>query len=105
MRVTLNVHGGHAAGMRRPARSLDTGSLNSRSATELIGLVNLALNSPLQKTPLRTMPDAMSYTMTIDDGGRSTVLSQSDTAMSEEFARLLEWLEQYFSAEPRKGDE
>ena len=36
----------------------------------------------------------MSYTITIEDG-RKTVLSQSDTAMSAEFGRLLAWLQRY----------
>ncbi len=35
----------------------------------------------------------MSYSIAIDDGGRETVLSQSDTAMSAEFGRLLAWLQ------------
>ena len=34
----------------------------------------------------------MSYTITIEDQGRETVLSQSDTTMSEEFSKLLGWL-------------
>jgi hypothetical protein len=35
----------------------------------------------------------MSYTIAIEDGGQETMLSQSDTAMSAEFRRLLAWLQ------------
>jgi len=37
----------------------------------------------------------MSYTITVQDEGRETVLSQSDTTMSEEFGKLLAWLQRY----------
>ena len=37
----------------------------------------------------------MSYTITIEDQGRKTVLSQSDTTMSAEFGKLLAWLQRH----------
>ena len=37
----------------------------------------------------------MSYTITIQDQGRETVLSQSDTTMSADFAKLLAWLRRH----------
>jgi hypothetical protein len=37
----------------------------------------------------------MSYTITIEDDGQQTVLSQSDTAMSAEFGKLLAWLQHH----------
>jgi hypothetical protein len=37
----------------------------------------------------------MSYTITIQDQGRETVLSQSDTTMSQDFAKLLSWLRRH----------
>jgi hypothetical protein len=37
----------------------------------------------------------MSYTITIDDDGRETVLSQSDTTMSADFGKLLTWLRRH----------
>ena len=42
--------------------------------------------------------DAMSYTIRVDDGGRNTILNQSDTTMSLDFAALLEWLEKHFAS-------
>ncbi|MGW6080880.1 protealysin inhibitor emfourin, partial [Streptomyces sp. NPDC055186] len=40
--------------------------------------------------------DAMSYTITVENNGRLTVLTQSDTTMTPEFAALLGWLEKHF---------
>jgi hypothetical protein len=37
----------------------------------------------------------MSYTITVKDGGRTTVLKQSDTTMSPAFSALLNWLEHH----------
>ncbi len=37
----------------------------------------------------------MSYTITINDQGRETVLSQSDTTMSADFGKLLTWLQHH----------
>jgi hypothetical protein len=37
----------------------------------------------------------MSYTITIEDDGHQTVLSQSDTAMSADFGKLLAWLQRH----------
>ena len=37
----------------------------------------------------------MSYTITIQDQAHETVLSQSDTTMSDDFAKLLAWLRRY----------
>jgi hypothetical protein len=37
----------------------------------------------------------MSYELTVEDGGKTTVLRQSDTAMTRAFGTLLAWLEQH----------
>ena len=37
----------------------------------------------------------MSYTITVEDSGRSTVLTQSDVTMTREFAELLAWLQEH----------
>jgi hypothetical protein len=42
--------------------------------------------------PARAVPDAMSYTVTVDDGGTKEVLRRTDTTMSREFADLVERL-------------
>src|SRR4051794_12853461 len=94
MKVTLAKHGGQAAGMRRPPRGVDSDTLPKPVAGELARLVAVAKSVPAAETggPGRAR-DAMGYTITVEDGGRTTVLRQSDTAMSPEFAALLQWLE------------
>ncbi|MFE5580503.1 protealysin inhibitor emfourin [Kitasatospora sp. NPDC056531] len=98
MIITLAKHGGLAAAinLRLPPEVLDTATLPEPAAARLTQLVAAAVSAPGQDEADRAR-DAMSYTITIEDGGRSTVLSQSDTAMSPGFAALLTWLEDHFA--------
>ncbi|MBR1150535.1 protealysin inhibitor emfourin [Bradyrhizobium sp. JYMT SZCCT0428] len=94
MKVTLAQHGGQAAGinLRRPPKIVDSAALDESQASELERLAAAATSTP---APVRSgrARDEMSYTITIEDDGRETVLSQSDTAMSAEFGKLLAWLQ------------
>ncbi|MEU9453797.1 protealysin inhibitor emfourin [Streptomyces sp. NPDC048277] len=106
MKVTLVTHGGQAAGinLRLPPRTLDSGTLPSDAAAELARLVAAAVPEAGKERPHgRPAPDAMSYTITVEDGGRTTVLTQSDTTMSPAFAALLGRLEQYFAQPDGRG--
>ncbi|MEU8843308.1 protealysin inhibitor emfourin [Streptomyces roseus] len=99
MKVTLATHGGLAAAtLRLPPKVLDTDTLPENAAPELARLVAAAVETPVE-TPMADQPsrarDAMSYTITVEDGGRSTVLKQSDAAMTPAFAALLTRLQQY----------
>ncbi|MFI9150434.1 protealysin inhibitor emfourin [Streptomyces sp. NPDC053367] len=97
MKVTLATHGGQAAAIQRrlPPDVLDSDDLPEDAAAELARLVAAALAQDAEgpSGPGRAR-DAMSYTITVEDGGRSTVLTRSDTTMSPAFAALLDWLEQ-----------
>jgi hypothetical protein len=96
MKVTLAQHGGQAAGinLRLPPRVVDTATLRADEAAELARLVGDAATAPAAAaTAPGKARDAMSYTITIEDGARQTVLSQSDTTMSEAFGKLLTWLQ------------
>jgi hypothetical protein len=96
MRVTLAAHGGLAAGINinRPPRVVDTTDLPAAEAHELDRLVDAALgaraNQPSGSGPV---PDAMSYTITVERDGTTSILTGSDAAPSAEFAELLAWLE------------
>jgi hypothetical protein len=94
MKVTLTQHGGQAAGLRlqRAPAVIDAAALDDAGAAELKSLAAAAVSAP---KPARSgkARDEMSYTIAIDDAGEETVLSQSDTAMSAEFGRLLAWLQ------------
>ncbi|NEA62825.1 protealysin inhibitor emfourin [Streptomyces sp. SID12488] len=95
MRVTLAKHGGQAAAiqLRLPLKELDTDSLPGNAAAELARLVAAVVPVAEEHRPGRAR-DAMSYTITVEEDGRSaTVLNQSDTTMSPGFAALLRWIE------------
>ncbi|MFK0047684.1 protealysin inhibitor emfourin [Streptomyces sp. NPDC090741] len=96
MKVTLATHGGLAAAvnLRLPPKVLDTDTLPENAAPELARLVAAAVATPKADQPSRAR-DAMSYTITVEDGGRSTVLKQSDAAMTPAFAALLTRLQKY----------
>ncbi|MGY1499446.1 protealysin inhibitor emfourin [Streptomyces sp. QTS52] len=97
MRVTLARHGGQAAAiqLRLPPQELDTDSLPENAAAELTRLVAAAVPATEEDRAGRAR-DAMSYTITVEEDGRSTtVLTQSDTSMSPGFAALLRWLDSH----------
>lgn len=98
MKVTLETHGGQAAAinLRLPPKVLDTDTLPDDASTELARLVAGAVSAPAPERPDRAR-DAMSYTITVEDEGQSTVLTQSETTMSPAFATLLSWLENHFA--------
>ena len=95
MKVTLAQHGGQAAGiyLQRAPKVVDCAALDEPSAAELRTLAVAASAAPPRAATRGKAPDEMSYTITIEDDGRQTVLSQSDTTMSAEFGRLLAWLQ------------
>ncbi|MEJ8641423.1 protealysin inhibitor emfourin [Streptomyces sp. MS1.HAVA.3] len=97
MKVTLATRGGLAAAvnLRLPPRALDTDTLPANAAAELDQLVAAAVPTPEVDQPSGAR-DAMSYTITVEDGGRSAVLKQSDAGMTREFAALLTWLQRHF---------
>ncbi|MFC9293987.1 protealysin inhibitor emfourin [Streptomyces sp. NPDC057011] len=95
--MTLATHGGLAGAinLRLPPDVLDTDTLPDGAAAELARLVAAAAPTPTLDTPGRAR-DAMSYTITVEDGGSSTTLKQSDAAMTPAFADLLAWLRKHF---------
>ncbi|MFJ4778061.1 protealysin inhibitor emfourin [Streptomyces sp. NPDC088762] len=97
MKVTLATHGGLAAAinLRLPPKVLDTGTLPENAASELAELVAAAVPTLKADQPSHAR-DAMSYTITVEDGGRLTALKQSDATMTPAFAALLTWLQKHF---------
>jgi len=100
MKVTLEQHGGHLAGMRRPALVVRTDTLPPDAAGELTGLVAAAKAAAPAPAQGRAgpAPDAMSYTITVENGGQPVLLRQSDTDMSQAFAALLDWIRRHARA-------
>jgi hypothetical protein len=95
MRIILEQHGGLAAGVRRQPRVVDTAALAPEAAGALAKLVAEAkAAAPPGGDGARRAPDAMAYTVTVEDDGQAPlVLRGSDAGMSDGFAALLEWLE------------
>jgi hypothetical protein len=96
MKVTLATHGGLAAAinLRLPPQVVDADTLPEPDAEELAQLVAAAEAAQRPKEQGRAR-DAMSYTITVDDGDHQAILTESDATMSREFAALLSWLEQH----------
>ncbi|EFL37114.1 predicted protein [Streptomyces viridochromogenes DSM 40736] len=102
MRVTLATHGGLAAPVLAglPPDVVDTHALPESAAAELSRLVAAATEAAAgAPEPRRRAPDAMSYSITVEEDGHSCVLVQSDTDMSPEFAALLRWLKEHAARE------
>jgi len=98
MRVTLARHGGLAAAINlgMPPLRVDADSLPREAAEELARLVAAAKAAqPAKEEAPGRARDAMSYTITVEDDGRSVVLTQSDTTMSAAFGALLSWLQEH----------
>ncbi|MFJ3880103.1 protealysin inhibitor emfourin [Streptomyces sp. NPDC090077] len=98
MKVTLESYGGlaAAANLRRPPGVLDSADLPASAAAELERLVAAAVAAPPPRDTGRAR-DAMGYAVTVEDGGRRTVLEQSDGAMSPAFAALVARLRDHFA--------
>ncbi|WP_029432391.1 protealysin inhibitor emfourin [Blastococcus sp. URHD0036] len=94
MKVTLETHGGLAGGLRLGGRPvvLDAARLPEDDARTLGDLVAAARAEPAPQSARRSAPDAMSYTVTVEDGSASDVLHRSDDGMTPAFAALLDWL-------------
>lgn len=94
MKVTLEKHGGLAAGVHRMPKVLDSDSLPGPAASELAQLVTEAADSSVAEEdgPGRGR-DTMSYKVTVEGGGRSTVIRGSDSALSSELAALIKWID------------
>jgi hypothetical protein len=94
VKVTLETHGGLAAGLRLGGRPvvLDAAQLPEDDARTLGDLVAAARAEPAADPARRSAPDAMSYTVTVEDAGGPELLRRSDDGMTPAFAALLDWL-------------
>jgi hypothetical protein len=95
MKVSLATHGGHLAGyyLGRPPQIVNAESLPKDAAEELARLVEAAKGSPASEHARSDLArDAMSYTITIENGDPPVVLVQSDGTMSPEFVALRNWI-------------
>lgn len=94
MKLSLATHGGFAAGIRRPVRTVDLDKLPATAAREVLDALAAARASPGTGAAAKAR-DAMSYVVTVEDGGTSMELRQSDATMTPEFDALVACLEKY----------
>lgn len=94
MKLTLETHGGLAAGiaMQRPPAVIDLDRLPAAEADAIRQLVADAQARAPSSRGTGQPADVMSYTITIDDRGEHRVLQQSDVTMTPAFAALLDRL-------------
>ena len=97
MKITLMKEGG-MAGMPHPHRVFDSTTLPKPAAGELTQLVSAAkAGMNTGKRDAAKARDAMTFTITVEDGSAPTVISQTDMNMSPAFAALLGCLERHFA--------
>ena len=101
MKVTLATHGGLGAGLRLGRRPLvvDDIHVSGAEAARLAVLVAAAGAEAPAVEASRPAPDAMSYTITVEDDSQPMVLRRSDNTMSLAFAELLDWLGRHGSTD------
>jgi hypothetical protein len=92
MKITLETHGGLAAGinMQMPPAVIDLDQMPKADADAIRQLVADAQASAPSTRGTGQAADAMSYTITIDDDGEYQVLRQSDVTMTPAFSALLD---------------
>src|SRR5688572_4727180 len=94
MHITLKAHGGLAAGIQRPASSIDTAALDERESARVEHLVQSVMDAAAAPPPPWPSPDAMTYTLTVKEGGRVRTIKVSDNDMTPELGELIDYLEQ-----------
>jgi hypothetical protein len=99
VKVMLETYGGLAAPitMRQPPVVLDTNHLAPEAEAEVSQLVQAAASTARPPKGSGLVSDAMSYTVTVDDGQRQITFNASDVTMSPEFAALLSWIRSHLS--------
>ena len=96
MKVTLETHGGLAAGIRRLPCVVETESLATAQQKELSQLIAAVKDAPRvdEDSPGR-LRDAMTFKISVEDAGETYVYRQSDPNVSEAFANLQAWIERH----------
>ena len=79
---------------RRAPFVIDTDDLKPGAVQELSRLVAAVKAAPpSQGNHLQRAPEAMSYTITVEDSSQTAVFQSRNSKMSPTFAALLEWLQ------------
>lgn len=96
MKVTLEKHGGLAAGICQPPCIVECSALPVGQRMEVSRLVaELKKAPPLETENPGRMRDAMTFSISVEGDCQVEVYRQVDLHMSEPFANLLAWLERH----------
>ena len=104
MKLSLVERGGWSAPLAisrpRTPHVIESEKLEPAAAQEAVRLVVAAKAAKPQRLEMAPgpAPEAMTYTITIEDNGETVELRQSDISMSPEFAALLDWIHAQSSA-------
>jgi hypothetical protein len=95
VKATLREFGGPIDPAGQRARVADTDSMSREMADELARLVAQAkAHPPGPDTTAGRGRDMMTYSITIEEGGQTLVLKQSDATRTQAFVELQDWIKQ-----------
>lgn len=98
MKISFKVHGGWG-GRFMPPLTIDTAMLPPVLAAEVTRLASAAEAAAAANTAAAAKsgqaPEAMTYTITIEDGDRTTTLKGSDVDSCPHFHALADWVRQH----------
>jgi hypothetical protein len=96
MQIILETSGGFAGGIRHPAQVVETDGLPPAARAEVQGLVDQACAAAAEAAQAeRSVPDGMSYRITVHTEIPAVVLSGCDGVMSPAFRALLDWVRRH----------
>jgi hypothetical protein len=93
VKATLREFGGPIDPTGQRARVVDTGAMSKVTADEFARLVAEAkAHPPGPDTTAGRGRDMMTYSITIEEGGQTQVLKQSDATRTQAFIELQDWI-------------
>ena len=103
MKITLTEAGGWSAGVGPTCKTIDFSLLDSAYCEAGKSLVEKLMNSNLH-SPANTSRarDAMTFDLSIEEKGKTTVCSAISTELSPEFAELVGWIKKQTRKTMRK---
>ncbi len=92
MKIKLETFGGLAGGLGRRPSEIDSAELPESDRDTLRRLVSAAVSAEPPRIGRSAVPDAQTYEITIEDGGRTEVLQAGDGNLPAAYAELRNWL-------------
>lgn len=95
MKISMKEHGGYGALLNRPPRLVDTDLLPADAAEEGKRLAAAAQAASRAGPDSSGAPEAMTYTVTVEEDGQSGTFRLSDAALGPDGAALLDWFQRH----------